>query len=160
LAPFQKGEPVKFRRYDCRADRLLTEEELPKDMRILILEGSYCNLPSIRAYTGLRLFVDTPEEIRMERLRKRETPESLRRFRERWIPLENAYFQAYHLPELTDDLLLFGNKLWHYKKYELYLTFIVCYFFGRFKWGVTVYSVMRRIKKPWLVYNDIRQLFT
>ena len=67
---------------------------------------------------------------------------------------------AYHLPELTDDLLLLGNKLWHYKKYELYLTFIVCYFLGRFKWGLTAYSVMRRIKKPWLVYYDIRQLFT
>ncbi len=99
LAPFQRGEPVRYRRYDCRADRLLPEEELPKGTRILILEGSYCNLPILREFAGLRLFVDTPEEIRMERLRKRETPESLRRFREKWIPLENAYFQAYHLPD-------------------------------------------------------------
>ena len=99
LAPFQQGKAVKFRRYDCRADRLLPEEELPKDARLLILEGSYCNLPILRAYTGLRLFVDTPEEIRMERLQKRESPDSLRRFREMWIPLENAYFQAYHLPD-------------------------------------------------------------
>ena len=99
LSPFQKGAPVRFRRYDCRADCLLPEEELPRDVRVLILEGSYCNLPVIRAYAGLRLFMDTPEEIRMERLRKRETPESLHRFREMWIPLENAYFQAYHLPD-------------------------------------------------------------
>ncbi len=99
LSPFEQGAPVKYRRYDCMADCLLPEEELRSGIRILILEGSYCNLPVIRAYAGLRLFVDAPEEIRMERLRKRETPESLRRFREKWIPLENAYFQAYHLPD-------------------------------------------------------------
>lgn len=99
LAPFQKGEQVRFRRYDCRADCLLPEEELREGVRVLILEGSYCNLPVIRKFAALRLFVDTPEAIRMERLQIRETPESLRRFREMWIPLENAYFQAYHLPD-------------------------------------------------------------
>ncbi len=109
LAPFQRGELVRFRRYDCRADRLLPEEELPKGTRALILEGSYCNLPVIREFAGLRLFVDTPEEIRMERLRKRETPESLRRFREKWIPLEKAYFQAYHLPDSGCVILSCGN---------------------------------------------------
>lgn len=99
LAPFQKGEPVLYRRYDCRADRMTPEEELPGDAHILILEGSYCNLPLIRAYADLCLFVDAPEEIRMLRLQNRETPESLRRFREKWIPLENAYFEAYGLPD-------------------------------------------------------------
>ncbi len=98
LEPFKRGAPVKYRRYDCRTDCLTPEEELP-DGNVLILEGSYSNLPVIRAYAGLRLFVDAPEEIRMERLRKRETPESLQRFQEKWIPLENAYFEAYHLPD-------------------------------------------------------------
>ena len=98
VEPFKRGAPVKYRRYDCSADCLTPEEALPSG-NILILEGSYCNLPVIRAYADLRLFVDTPEEIRMERLRKRETPESLRRFQEKWIPLENAYFEAYHLPD-------------------------------------------------------------
>ena len=107
LAPFQKGEPVKYRRYDFRADRLLPEEELPDGIQLLILEGSYCNLPVLRQYAGLRLFVNTPEEIRMERLRKRETPESLKKFQEMWIPLENAYFEAYGLPD--GDCIILGS---------------------------------------------------
>ena len=98
LEPFKRGAPVKYRRYDCKADCLTPEEELP-DVNVLILEGSYCNLPVIRAYADLRLFMDTPGETRMERLRERETPESLRRFQEKWIPLENAYFEAYRLPD-------------------------------------------------------------
>jgi uridine kinase len=99
LAPFQKGEPVKYRRYDCRADRLLPEEEIPEETHILIVEGSYCNLPVLRAYADVCLFVEAPEEIRSQRLQSRETPESLRRFQEKWIPLENAYFSAYGLPD-------------------------------------------------------------
>jgi uridine kinase len=97
-APWKAGGPVVYRRYDCRADRLLPPQRLP-DADVLILEGSYCNLPAIRAYAGLRLFMNTPEALRMERLRRRESPEALRRFREIWIPLENAYFEAYRLPD-------------------------------------------------------------
>ncbi len=98
VAPWKRDDPVKYRRYDCGKDRLLPEEELP-DSGMLILEGSYSNLPAIREYADLCLFVDAPEEVRMDRLRKRESEESLIRFEEKWIPLENAYFEAYKLPD-------------------------------------------------------------
>ena len=97
-APWKAGKTVRYRRYDCRADRMLPEEKLP-DGTVLILEGSYCNLPEIRRHADVRLFMDTPEEVRFGRLRKRESEASLRMFRERWIPLENAYFAAYGLPD-------------------------------------------------------------
>ncbi len=96
--PFAEGLPVKYRRYDCRADRLLDEELLPP-AQVLILEGSYCSLPAIRKYAGVPLFLDAPWPIREARLRERESPVFLRGFYERWIPLENAYFEAYGLPD-------------------------------------------------------------
>ena len=98
IAPWKRGVPVKYRRYDCREDRLLPEEILP-DSPVLILEGSYSNLHAIRKYADLCLFADAPEAVRMARLRQRESPASLRRFMDIWIPLENAYFSAYHLPD-------------------------------------------------------------
>lgn len=104
VIPFKRGLPVRYRRYDCRKDILLPEEQLP-DSRILILEGSYCNLPAIREYADLRLFLDVPWEIRKARLLERESAASLRRFYDRWIPLENAYFEAYHLPH-ADDIII------------------------------------------------------
>ena len=76
----------------------MPEERLP-DCRMLILEGSYCNLLAIRQYADIRLFVDAPWEIRQERLRKRESPQSLQMFYDRWIPLENHYFEAFGLPD-------------------------------------------------------------
>jgi len=98
LAPWKNGERPAYRRYDWNLDGLLPSET-PESENAIILEGSYCNLPAIRAYADVRLFLVTSEEIRMERLRERESPESLKRFFERWIPLENAYFEAYHLPD-------------------------------------------------------------
>ena len=98
VIPLKNGAPVRYRKYDCRKDVLLPEEQLP-DSRILILEGSYCNLPPIRETADLRIFLNTPREIREARLKERESPESLTRFHEKWIPLENAYFEAYSLPD-------------------------------------------------------------
>lgn len=98
VAPFKAGDPVRYRRYDCRTDCLQPEEELPF-APCLILEGCYCNLPAIRAYADARLFLDAPWEIRERRLLERESAASMQRFLDRWIPLENAYFEAYHLPD-------------------------------------------------------------
>ena len=97
-APWKRGDPVKYRRYDCRKDVLLPEEELPGS-RILILEGSYSNLPEIREYADIRIFANAPWEIREERLRRRESSQSLKMFHDRWIPLENHYFEAFGLPD-------------------------------------------------------------
>ena len=104
VEPWKRGMPVLYRRYDCRSDCLLETERLP-DCDVLILEGSYCNLPAIRRYADIRIFLNTPWEIREKRLAERESEESLRRFYDRWIPLENAYFDAYGLPD--DSCIIF-----------------------------------------------------
>lgn len=98
VIPWKQRFPVRVRRYDCKADLLLPEEILP-DRDVLILEGSYCNLPQIRQEADFRIFVEIPRQVQEERLRERETPESLKRFYDRWIPLEEAYFAAFGLPD-------------------------------------------------------------
>ena len=107
IAPWKAGESPEYRRYDCHRDALCAPEILRAE-RVLILEGSYSGLPAIRAHADVRVFVDTPEDVRMARLRQRESPESLRRFLEKWIPLENAYFRAYQIP--GPDHLIFYNS--------------------------------------------------
>ena len=98
IRPWKEGMLVRMRQYDCRLDRLLPEEVLPES-NVLILEGSYCNLPLIRQAADIRFFLDAPWAIREKRLLGRESPESMKRFYDRWIPLENAYFSAYELPD-------------------------------------------------------------
>ena len=105
VIPWKHGDTVLIRKYDCRNDRLLPAEKLP-DSRILVLEGSYANLPMIREHADVRVFVNTPWEIRKERLIRRESPQSLRMFYDRWIPLEDRYFEAYGLPDQECILLI------------------------------------------------------
>ena len=99
IIPWKQGQTPVFQRYDFHHDCLLPPETPSQDHHVLILEGSYCNLPCIRPYADLRLFMTTSEETRLERLRRRESPASLQLFYDRWIPLENAYFAAYGLPD-------------------------------------------------------------
>ena len=98
IAPWKTGQAGTYRQYDCHRDCLTPPEPLPTES-ILILEGSYSNLPAIRTYADIRVFVTTPEPVRWERLKQRESPASLKMFEARWIPLENAYFEAYGLPD-------------------------------------------------------------
>jgi len=98
VLPWKQGCAGIYRRYDCRADRFCEEETLPTS-GTLILEGSYSNLPEIRNYADVRIFVEAPWEERIRRLRERESEASLKRFFERWIPLEDAYFEAFGLPD-------------------------------------------------------------
>ena len=97
-APWKTGRSGRYRRYNFMADCMREAEELP-GCRIMILEGSYCNLPAIRQSADIRLFLELPWEKRLRRLRQRESPESLQRFFDRWIPLEDAYFAALRLPD-------------------------------------------------------------
>lgn len=98
LIPWKQGRTGVYRRYACREDRFLPAEDFP-DQDFLILEGSYCNLPDIRALADLRAFFEVSYEARIARLARRETEESLQRYYDRWIPLEDAYYAAYRLPD-------------------------------------------------------------
>lgn len=98
LEPWKREEYIIYQRYDCHDRRYVPADPIPRgDM--LILEGSCALLPSLRVYADVRLFMTAPWEIRKERLIKRESPESFERFTDMWIPLENAYFEAYGLPD-------------------------------------------------------------
>lgn len=98
IRPWLAGEPVCIRPYLCHEDRLGRAQPLP-DNRLLILEGTYCNLPAIAENASIRLFLTITPEEQQRRLLGRVGPEGLRIFNERWIPLENAYFAAFRLPD-------------------------------------------------------------
>ena len=98
LEPFHAQGRCVVNRYDCHGDCMLSPETI-QETPYLILEGSYANMPALRELADVRVFVRTSEEIRMARLKKRESAASFRRFQERWIPLEEAYFTYYKLPD-------------------------------------------------------------
>ena len=104
IVPWSSGAIVKYRKYDCASDSFSPEETLPQS-DTLIIEGCYCNLPGIRECADVRLFLDAPWGKREQRLAKRESEASLKMFHERWIPLEDAYFKTFGLPDSEMEVI-------------------------------------------------------
>lgn len=98
IHPWMAGEPACVRPYLCHEERFGAAQALPAG-RLLILEGTYCNLPAIARHASLRLFLTITPCEQQRRLLGRVGTERLRAFNDRWIPLENAYFAAFGLPD-------------------------------------------------------------
>lgn len=104
LEPLRAGKAVDYRRFDCGTMTF----EAPKRILqkgIAIVEGSYACHPLLRGYYDLRIFLDIDPETQLERIRRRNGPEAAERFRNIWIPLEEAYFSGCRVRECCDLVL-------------------------------------------------------
>ncbi len=92
LRPLRAGEPVSYRRFDCRTFTF-DPEQIIEPKLIAIVEGSYACHPELRDLYDLRIFLDIDPQTQMERITRRNGPEAAERFRTVWIPLEETYFR-------------------------------------------------------------------
>lgn len=104
LQPALRGEAVTYRPFRC-ARQALDEPVTVPAARLTIVEGAYACHPALWDSYDLRVFltVDAAEQLR--RIEARSGPEKLRMFRDRWIPLEEAYFAAFDVGARCDMLL-------------------------------------------------------
>ncbi len=91
LLPLRKGRTIAYRRFDCRTQTILPPLEIHPSPVILV-EGSYACHPALRMYYDLRLFLTVDPAEQMARILARNGEASAAVFRDRWIPLEEAYF--------------------------------------------------------------------
>jgi thymidylate kinase len=89
----KRGEPVAYRRYDCRKGTL-GELILTVPKRLNVVEGVYSLHPALDMSYDLSIFLKTGGETQQARIRARSGDALLTRFVEEWIPLENRYFDA------------------------------------------------------------------
>ncbi|BDF66974.1 hypothetical protein CE91St43_09460 [Oscillospiraceae bacterium] len=101
FAPLSCGEAVELRSFDCASGELRPPVTVPF-RRLNIVEGGYSLHPALAGYSQVHLFFTCSPQVQLSRLERREGPESLARFREKWIPLEEAYFEGLHIPDQCD----------------------------------------------------------
>ena len=92
LLPLREGSTVTYRPFSC-ARQALGEAVEAAVTPIVIIEGSYALHPRLRGMYDLRIFFTVDPGEQLSRLEKRN-PAFLSSFKERWIPLEEAYFSA------------------------------------------------------------------
>ena len=93
LEPLSRGEDAEYRPFDCKT-MSLGAPQFSRSARLNIVEGSYSFHPELERYYDLSVFLDISPETQRRRILERNGPEWGQMFFDRWIPLENAYFQA------------------------------------------------------------------
>lgn len=92
LLPLARGEKVVTRRFDCGKMALEPPiEHTPR--RINIVEGSYSLHPELRDFYTLKIALRTAPDTQLRRLKARD-PMRVNDYVNRWVPLENRYFEA------------------------------------------------------------------
>ena len=91
-----------YNRYSCR-EGIYSPVSLHSS-RLTVVEGSYSLLPELRQYYDLTVFCDVPREVQRRRIIAREQDRA-GMFFERWIPLEERYFDRYAVRQYADIIL-------------------------------------------------------
>ena len=104
LLPLSRGETYVSRRFDC-GSMTLQEGAAAEPAALTVVEGSYSLHPALAPYYDLRVLLTVPPETQSARILARNGEEKHRRFMERWIPLENRYFEETHIMSRCDMLL-------------------------------------------------------
>ena len=100
LTPLKTGIPFFYRPFDCSTFTLARPVEvLPKTLTII--EGTYSHHPYFGDPYGLKIFLGVTPELQRRRILER--PAFLhQRFFDAWIPMEEAYFESFGIPEKAD----------------------------------------------------------
>ena len=104
LSPLVRGEQARYRPWRCREGQFGEELSIKGDP-LTVIEGSYSLRPDFRESYHLRVWVEAPWAVRLERLEQRGGPGCVRRFLEQWIPLEDRYFSACQVKDCCQVVL-------------------------------------------------------
>ena len=110
VIPFLKqGKAFQYRRFDCSRMELGDFFPVPA-CRFTIVEGAYSCHPKLGKYMDMRIFLYVEPNVQKERILRRNGEERLEACLEKWIPREEAYFEAYGIREAADGVLEYYRK--------------------------------------------------
>lgn len=104
IKPLSKNEAFSYRPYCC-AQQKLCEAIKVSPSRITIVEGSYSCHPKLWDYYDLHIFADVDYDEQIRRITARNGEAAAQVFKEKWIPLEEKYFEAYSVKERCELVL-------------------------------------------------------
>ena len=104
LIPIKEQREVKYRPFDCSVFAL-GEEKTVEINKTVIIEGSYSHHQNLKDFYDLKIFLTSKYETRLERILKRNGEKMLQTFIDRWIPLEEKYFEAFKVDKNSDFII-------------------------------------------------------
>ncbi len=101
VTPLMCGESFRYRPFDCSTFTVTDGYDITPGA-LTVVEGSYSMHPALGRYYDLAVWVDIEAQTQRARIEKRNAPAFAARFFNEWIPLEQAYFAAFHTAARCD----------------------------------------------------------
>ena len=101
-------EDCSYRPYDCKQQKL-AEPVAVRQRKLIVVEGSYSCHPTLWEQYDLHVFLTVNPQEQLRRIERRNGPQGLEMFRQRWIPLEERYFSACRVEEHCELRLSSGE---------------------------------------------------
>lgn len=99
-----RAEAFSYRRFDClQMDFGNPREVCASTWRVV--EGAYSSHPYFHDYADIRVFSDVEPKEQLRRITLRNGAEAAEVFAKRWIPMEEHYFNEFHIAERADLIL-------------------------------------------------------
>jgi len=108
LTPLLEGKEITYQRFDCGSLELQAAKQM-KPKRLNIIEGSYSQHPYFGEVYDLKVFMEIDPESQLKNIEKRNGVKKLQMFKEKWIPKETAYFEAFGIKEKSDLVIAWTN---------------------------------------------------
>ena len=100
----KSGLPFSYGVFDC-SKMAVTHSAQVDEPRLIIVEGSYSHHPKLGDYADCKLFCDIDPAVQKTRIIARNGEAMYRNFETRWIPMEERYFDAFHIRETCDQII-------------------------------------------------------
>ena len=101
LPHLRDPEPFAYPKFECSIKAIQGERPVAAGP-IRIVEGSYSHHPELGRYADLTVFSDVDPDEQFRRILERNGPVWGEQFRQKWIPMEEVYFNAYRIREQAD----------------------------------------------------------
>jgi uridine kinase len=102
------GAAFAYRPYNGREGAFGAPVDIPA-RGVRIVEGAYCHCPELRGLANITVFVDIDKTLQQKRLLAREGPGGLKAFNERWIAMEERYFELFDIKNRADFVINSGS---------------------------------------------------
>lgn len=104
LKPLKNHKSVQYRQYICSKGDFSQPIKV-EYKNLTIVEGSYSLHPTLRNYYDYKIFVTVDSKVQCERILKRNGKEKLQDFLNKWIPMEEYYFEELDIKNNCDLIL-------------------------------------------------------
>ena len=101
MAPLSRGESFSYRPFDCKRQKMSPPVQVVPH-RITVIEGAYSCHPLLAPSYDLTVFLSIGKTEQHRRILSRNGEQGLAMFAQKWIPLEERYFEAHGIRERCD----------------------------------------------------------